>query len=76
MFCKHGNAKAIRTKDFRLIQHNNKQVELFDYATDPDENINIASNPEYAETKMMLLNQLMEGWRAALPEEPGNTVSK
>ena len=76
VFCKHGNAKAIRTIDFRLIQHNNKQVELFDYATDPDENINIASNPEYAETKMMLLNQLMEGWRAALPEEPGNTISK
>jgi iduronate 2-sulfatase len=40
-------------------------VELYDLATDPDENINIAGLPDSAETVRNLAVKLKAGWRAA-----------
>ena len=42
--------------------------ELYDYQTDPDETVNIASFPENAELVTRLSEQLHAGWRAALPD--------
>ena len=43
-------------------------AELYDYRTDPDETVNIASFPENAELVARLSEQLHAGWRAALPD--------
>ncbi len=42
-------------------------VELYDHATDPAENVNVADRPENAELVADLTTQLRAGWRAALP---------
>ncbi|MDX2415759.1 MAG: DUF4976 domain-containing protein, partial [Bacteroidales bacterium] len=42
--------------------------ELYDHETDPDENINIAINPENAELVKSLRVQLKAGWKAAKPD--------
>ena len=43
-------------------------AELYDYQTDPDETVNIASFPENAELVAHLSEQLRAGWQAALPD--------
>ena len=43
-------------------------AELYDYQTDPDETVNIASFPENAELVTRLSERLHAGWQAALPE--------
>ena len=43
-------------------------AELYDYQTDPDETINVASFPENAELVTHLSEQLRAGWRAFLPD--------
>ena len=40
-------------------------VELYDNQADPDENINLAANPEYAKTVRELAIKLKAGWREA-----------
>ena len=42
-------------------------IELYDHKLDPDENINVAFNPEHKEMIKKLSEQLHEGWRDALP---------
>lgn len=44
-------------------------VELYDHATDPQENENLASRPEMAQLVRDLTTQLRAGWRAAQPPE-------
>lgn len=41
-------------------------VELYDNQTDPQENVNIAANPENTELVSKLSKQLKAGWRAAV----------
>lgn len=43
-------------------------IELYDHRKDPEENINCADNPEYADVVEDLKRQLFAGWEAALPE--------
>lgn len=43
-------------------------VELYDHQTDPQENTNIASNPENKELLEKLTAQSVAGWRAAVPK--------
>ncbi len=45
-----------------------KAVELYDHQTDPDENVNVANNPEYRSVVEELTRKLRAGWRAALPK--------
>ena len=42
-------------------------VELYDNAADPDENVNVAVQPENAALLVRLAEQLKSGWRAARP---------
>ena len=62
---------SIRTKRYRYTewgQDGVHGVELYDYDTDPDETVNIASLPENAERVVHLSERLHAGWRAALPD--------
>ncbi len=42
-------------------------IELYDLKKDPEENLNVAREPEYRETLSRLMLQLTEGWKGALP---------
>ncbi|MDD7984014.1 sulfatase [Lentisphaera marina] len=48
-----------RTKDFRYIRYNNGQEELYDHTKDPRELTNLAKNPEYAQIKAELKEDLI-----------------
>ncbi|MFZ5830235.1 MAG: sulfatase [Planctomycetota bacterium] len=43
-------------------------VELYDHQIDPEENVNLANEPQYADVVASLTAQMKAGWRAALPE--------
>jgi len=70
---------AIRTDRYRYVEWYNwiKEekkadsllcIELFDHHTDPQENINIAANPENQDIVENLALQLKEGWRYSKPD--------
>jgi len=42
-------------------------VELYDHLVDPEENRNVADNPEYAAVRGQLSLRLHEGWRGVDP---------
>jgi len=64
---------TMRTDRYRYTewwQHETGEVlaqELYDHDVDPQENVNAASKPEYAEAVTQLAEQLRAGWQAALP---------
>lgn len=64
---------AVRTDRYRYVAWINQETgqltasELYDHQTDPDENVNLAERPEYAETLAELEALRQAGWRAALP---------
>jgi iduronate 2-sulfatase len=69
---------AIRTDRYRYVEwyYWNKEEkkigsficsELFDHLNDPDENINIADDPQNKETLKSLSEQLKKGWRYSKP---------
>ena len=75
VFSQFGGAEyggmSIRTERYRYTewgQSGSRGIELYDYETDPDETVNIASLPENAELVTVLSDQLRAGWRAALPD--------
>ena len=41
--------------------------ELYDHATDPDENVNVADRAEHAALIKQLSAQMQAGWQGALP---------
>jgi flagellin-specific chaperone FliS len=45
-------------------------VELYDHQADPQENVNIATQPENAALVKELTAKLNAGWKAALPPRP------
>jgi iduronate 2-sulfatase len=65
---------AIRTDRYRLIEWRTNTgnvvdaVELYDHATDPGENVNLAAQPEFQPLVKQLSAQLAAGWKAALPK--------
>ena len=63
--------RSIRTSQYRLTRwtRNNKPggIELYDHKNDPQENINIANNPENAKLVKQLTDQLKAGWSKAIP---------
>jgi len=74
---------AIRTERYRYVEWYNwlkeeKQKgdflrrELFDHETDPQENINLANEPEYQETVELISEQLKKGWRYSKPKKSTN----
>ena len=69
---------AIRTDRYRYVEwyswikEENKAEallcrELFDHQTDPQENINLAADPEFKEIAETLSQQLNKGWRYSKP---------
>jgi len=46
------------------------EIELYDYKSDPQGNINVAKMPQQAATVAALHKQLHAGWQAALPSQP------
>lgn len=63
---------SMRTEDYRYtewISKNNKTdfVEVYDHKNDTLENINQASNPEYASIVKSLKKQFESGWKAQKP---------
>ncbi len=67
VFSEIDGARTMRTNRYRLIKHQDKRYELFDHMNDPDEDVNVADNPGYADDFETLKIQLKEGWHAALP---------
>jgi iduronate 2-sulfatase len=71
----HGRAMgyAMRTDRYRLVEwralnDDFREYELYDHQTDPDENVNLAKQPEHAAKLKELLAQLHAGWQAATPQ--------
>jgi len=46
--------------------------ELFDHKIDPQENYNIAIDPEYKKTVELISQQLNKGWRYSKPPKSTN----
>ena len=66
----HGGI-SIRTQRYRYTQwgeNGSRGIELYDYEVDPDETVNIATQPENEELVTHLSERLHAGWRAALPD--------
>jgi len=66
--------RTMRTDRFRLIEWRDRidgplvAVELYDHATDPGEDVNVAGDPANAEIVAVLSAELAAGWKAARPE--------
>jgi flagellin-specific chaperone FliS len=65
---------TMRTERYRFTAwlHRNDHskvdaVELYDHQADPQENVNIANQPEHAALVKELTAKLNAGWKAALP---------
>jgi arylsulfatase A-like enzyme len=68
---------SMRTDRYRFtrwVQKNDHSkvdaVELYDHATDPRENVNIANEPQNAALVAQLTEQWLKGWRGAVPSKP------
>ena len=65
---------SMRTERFRYTQWQNRKTgkvmarELYDHKKDPQENVNVAAQPEYAKDVNRLSQILKRSWRAALPK--------
>ena len=68
------NGHTIRTDRWRLVEWRRTKgkeptvYELYDHQNDPEENINLAADPKFADTVKELAAQLHAGWKAARPE--------
>lgn len=52
------NNHAARSQNFRYIRYRDGSEELYDHRTDPDENRNLANDPQYKGIKKKLRNSL------------------
>jgi iduronate 2-sulfatase len=43
------------------------EYELYDHSVDPDENTNVAGDPQYAEILTDLRDRLHAGWKSEIP---------
>ena len=72
------NARTVRTKRYRYAEFLSSHdfpcsqppvaIELYDHDNDPNEQINLAGNPAYAEAEGKMKRMLYGGWQKALPE--------
>jgi len=66
---------AMRTDRYRFVRWVDRQdhskveaLELYDHRTDPQENVNLATDPAMRELVEQLTRQSLAGWKAALPQ--------
>lgn len=64
---------SLRTDRYRLVEwsvpgQEQRILELYDYDAGPFEQRNLAADPEYAELRESLLQELHAGWEAAVPQ--------
>jgi arylsulfatase A-like enzyme len=60
-------SRTLRTDRYRLIEHPDGQIELYDHGTDPAEDHNLAKDPAFAGTLRGLQAALEAGWRGVRP---------
>jgi len=65
--------KSVREEGYRYTWYGTGEEELYDHSSDPDESINVANDPGYAEVKLRLKLRLFE-W-AILTEDPLDPLS-
>ncbi len=57
------NGGSVTTQDFSYTEYDNNERMLFDLKKDPDENENVAENPNYVEKVERLSQLLADGWK-------------
>lgn len=67
-----GMGRAMRTDRYRFVEWTHvdgapTEYELYDYQTDPHEDVNLAVKPESAALVEQMKKKLHAGWKAALP---------
>ncbi len=66
--CLHDDhERTIRTERYRLVEHPDGRLELYDHEADPAEDHNLAQDPRFSATIGQLQNSLNAGWREAVP---------
>lgn len=60
-------AVSVRSERYRYTRWPRRELELYDYETDPDENRNLAGDPGQAGVLAEMQKLLDAGWRAARP---------
>lgn len=68
----YGMGRSMRTEQFRFTEWtvpgtDFREVELYDHAVDPGEDVNLAGRDTHRATVERLQRKLSEGWRGALP---------
>ncbi len=75
--------RSMRTERYRMTRWTRSNepkklggIELYDHKLDPQENINIANQPENAKLVKQLSAQLAAGWKAAMPPNEGQSENE
>ncbi|MDP6508595.1 MAG: DUF4976 domain-containing protein, partial [Chloroflexota bacterium] len=55
-------ARMLRCGQHKLNFYQGEPYELFDLESDPEEMVNLADDPAYAEIKQQLIDELLAGW--------------
>jgi hypothetical protein len=62
--------RSVRTERFTFLEWPDGSTQLYDYATDPKEYLNLAKDERHAATVAFLRQWLHTGWQAAQPAAP------
>ena len=67
---------SMRTDRCRFTRWENRNdrdevaaIEIYDHENDPDENVNIATDPANKDLVKRLTQQYLKGWQGALPKQ-------
>jgi len=63
---------GVHTRDFTYTEYRDNQHMLYDRRTDPDENVNVAGKPGYADTVEKMKQLLKADPHHSLPNPAGN----
>jgi arylsulfatase A-like enzyme len=66
-FSRYGPAVSLITPRFNFVRFKDGEKMLFDLNSDPQENLNLASNPKQKENLARLEKMLRAGWEKVLP---------
>jgi arylsulfatase A-like enzyme len=66
-FCMFGKSKSLVTERYNFVEFTDGEKILYDLERDPQEDVNIAGEPENIELVRTLSRRLEEGWKAARP---------